>query len=147
MAHTLLQRLEQAAATAAPAAASLGGNSVPSGATTTTSSSNSGSSIGDGAAAAAAASMSPGILADSTAWSGAAAGVTSVGDWLENALASPWASRNLSAAGEAVVELAASRFARDALLALPAGDALRAWQEAQAPQRWAVGWVPLMRAG
>ncbi len=86
--------------------------------------------------------MDPGTRQANTAW-GEAAEVALVKGWLGEELTTPWEQRNLSAAGEAVVALAASRFARDALLALPAEDPLRVWQEVQAPQRWVVGCLSL----
>jgi len=139
VADTLLQRLQQAA----PAAA-LGGNPVP---LSNSSSSSIAEEAAAGASAAAAAdSVSPGTPEDSPVRGGAAAEVTSVRGWLGEELATPWEGHDLAAAGEAVVALAASRFARDALLALPAEDVLRVWQEAQAPQRWEFGWLPLAGA-
>ncbi|GAB4818064.1 hypothetical protein N2152v2_005110 [Parachlorella kessleri] len=131
VADALLQRLDQAAA--AGTATSLGGNSFPPVA-------SSSSSRAEEAAAAATAvdateeSMNPVTRQANTVW-GEAAEVALVKGWLGEELTTPWEQRNLSAAGEAVVALAASRFARDALLALPAEDPLRVWQEVQAPQR------------
>jgi hypothetical protein len=55
--------------------------------------------------------------------------------WLRKELASPRRRRDLEGPAKAVMEVARSQVARDALRALGPQDALRAWQEGQAGQR------------